>query len=75
MRMCCHLLVKLIPAADPQQCFGLNTEETYLRRGLIGGVHSNLWHVPVIDVLVAVPHAVDQVSLVSKLELLESVLL
>lgn len=36
---------------------------TYLGRSLKSGVHSDLWHVPVVDVLVAVPHAVDQVSL------------
>lgn len=36
---------------------------SYLRRGLKGRVHGNLWHVPVVDVLVTVPHAVDQISL------------
>ena len=35
----------------------------YLWRGLEGGVDSDLWHVPVVDVLVAVPHTVHQVSL------------
>lgn len=39
---------------------------THLGRGIKGGVHSNLWHVPVVDVLVAVPNTVDQVSLVGK---------
>ena len=38
----------------------------YLGRGLKGGVDSDLWHVPVVDVLVAVPHTVDQVGLECK---------
>lgn len=38
----------------------------YLGRGLKGRVDGNLWHVPVVDVLVAVPHTVDQVSLKSE---------
>lgn len=48
---------------------GWTQRNTYLGRGLKGGVHSNFWHVPVVDVLVAIPNAVDQVSLASKLEL------
>lgn len=38
----------------------------YLGRGLKGRVDGDLWHVPVVDVLVAVPHTVDQVSLKSE---------
>lgn len=34
-----------------------------LRWSLKGRVDGNLWHVPVVDVLVAVPHTVDQISL------------
>lgn len=41
----------------------MTATHTYLGRGLKSRVHSNLWHVPVVDVLVAVPHTVDQVSL------------
>lgn len=48
---------------------GRTQRNTYLGRGLKGGVHSNFWHVPVVDVLVAIPNAIDQVSLVNKLEL------
>lgn len=39
--------------------WGWTQRNTYLGRGLKGGVHRNLWHIPVVDVLVAVPHAVD----------------
>lgn len=39
---------------------------TDLGRSLEGRVDGDLWHVPVVDVLVAVPHAVDQVSLERK---------
>ncbi|KAF3849994.1 hypothetical protein F7725_019713 [Dissostichus mawsoni] len=35
-------------------------QPAYLGRGLEGRVDCNLWHVPVVDVLVAVPHTVDQ---------------
>lgn len=38
----------------------------HLRGGLKGRVDRNLRHVPVVDVLVAVPHTVDQVSLERK---------
>lgn len=41
----------------------------YLRRGLKGRVDGDLWHVPVVDVLVAVPHTVDQIGLESKGEI------
>lgn len=37
--------------------------DTHLGRGLEGRVHGDLWHVAVVDVLVAVPHTVDQVGL------------
>lgn len=63
-----HLLDQPIPAADTQHQFPhtRSRAHTHLGRGLKGWVHSNLWHVPVVDVLVAVPHTVDQVSLVGK---------
>lgn len=44
-------------------------QHAYLRRGLKGRVDGDLWHVPVVDVLVAVPHTVDQIGLESKGEL------
>lgn len=37
--------------------------EIYLRWSLKSRIHSDLWHVSIVDVFVAVPHAVDQISL------------
>lgn len=50
----------------------LRDKGSYLRRGLKGGVDGNLWQVPVVDVLVAIPHTVDQVRLKNRGATLES---
>lgn len=36
---------------------------TYLRGGLKSRIDGNLWSVPVVYVLIAVPHTVDQIGL------------